>query len=89
LPKTEEGDTDRRVKFYNSVDVARLLSKDGVPKSKLAMISLISKGSSGGSQSRVDPDTFQCLSNVTFAIHPQQINVRDNATGKIIASIEK
>lgn len=84
MPNPEE-DTERRTKFYSSADVTRLISKEGIPKSKRAMTALISKGAFGGSE--VDPGSFECLSNVVFAVHPQQINVRDKSNGKVIAII--
>ncbi len=84
-----EEDIKRRTEFYNSPDVARLLSKEGVPKSKKAMISFIAKGAFGGADKDVDSKSFDCLSYVIFSVHPQQINIRDKANGKIISIIRR
>ena len=78
-----------RKKFYNDPEVAKLISRDGVPKTKKAMAATISAGTSGKSDSPVAPELFECLSFVVFAVHPQQINVRDKTTGKIIAVIAR
>jgi hypothetical protein len=85
LSKTES-DIQQRKEFYSNPEVARHISKDGVPKSKQAMNSLISAGGLG-MESKDDMDLFDCLSFVVFAVHPQQINVRDKSNGKIIATI--
>ncbi len=38
-----------------------------------------------------DPDksTVELMSHVYFQVHPQQVNVRDKANGKLIVSIRK
>ena len=83
MSKTQE-DVQQRKTFYNNPDVAKHISKDGVPKSKAAMNALISAGGVGSG-----PDSFECLSFVVFSVHPQQINVRDKLNGKIIATINR
>jgi len=83
LSKTEE-DIQQRKEFYNNPDVAKHISRDGVPKSKGAMRALISAGGVDSS-----PDSFESLSFVVFSVHPQQINVRDKSNGKIIATINR
>ncbi|MGH2638172.1 MAG: hypothetical protein ACRDF4_02640 [Rhabdochlamydiaceae bacterium] len=80
---------ERRAKFYNSPQVAKFLSKEGVPGSKQAMRDLIAAGGSITSGSEADSTMYDCLNFVVFAIHPQQINVRDKANGKIIAVIPR
>ena len=82
MPEIEE--ITRRKEFYNRPDVAKFLSKQGVPKNKKAMIELLSTG-----DSKVDPESVDCLSHVVFAVHPQQINIRDLANGEIIVSINR
>ncbi len=78
-----------RKKFYNDPEVVKLISRDGVPKTKKAMTAVISAGTSGKPDSPVDPELFDCLGFVVFAVHPQQINIRDKTTGKIIAVIAR
>ena len=75
-----------RMKFYNEQDVSRLISRDGVPKSTKEMMSMITAGSPAGS---VTQELVDCLRNVTFAVHPQQINIWDKANGKLIVTIPR
>ncbi|MGI0079959.1 MAG: hypothetical protein ACRECH_10075 [Nitrososphaerales archaeon] len=84
-----EADIAQRTKFYNAPDVARALSKYGVPKSKKAMSVMISEGSASEPDSVVTQELIDCLGFVVFAVHPQQINIRDKANGKIIAVISR
>ena len=80
---------ERRVKFYTSREVVRYLSKNGVPKSRRASKGLIAIGTTGSLDGEVSQEMMDCLSYVNFEVHPQQINVRDKANGKIIASIRR
>ena len=87
MSTTREEDITERAKFYNEASVARMISKNGVPKSRKALEIIISVGSvakSGITQELVDR-----LGNVIFSSHPQQINVRDKATGRTIAVIPR
>jgi hypothetical protein len=87
LSTSIETDIAKRAKFYSEPSVIRIISKNGVPKTKKAMEVMISEGSvakSGVTQALID-----CIGFVVFAVHPQQINIRDNATGKIIAVIAR
>ena len=86
---TREDDIQRRTKFYNNPDVAKFVSKEGVPKSKKAMSALMIAGGSSASESVPNSLAFDCLNYVIFAIHPQQINIRDKANGMIIATIRR
>jgi hypothetical protein len=66
-----------------------MISKHGIPRSKKAWETMISEDSiaklgSGTTQARID-----CVSFVSFTVHPQQINVRDKANGKVIAVISR
>jgi hypothetical protein len=87
LSKTED-DIQQRKQFYTNPDVARHISRDGIPKTKEAMNTLISAGGMGLG-TKVDLDLFNCLSFVVFAVHPQQINIRDKSNGKIITTITR
>ena len=82
MPVIEE--ITKRKQFYNRPGVAKFMSKHGVPKNKNEMIELLSTGNS-----KVDPELVDCLSHVVFAVHPQQINIRDLANGEIIVSINR
>ncbi|MDA4131182.1 MAG: hypothetical protein OK457_10465 [Thaumarchaeota archaeon] len=82
-------DIAQRAKFYNEPDVMRAISRDGVPKSRGAMNLLISEGTAGKSSSGVTPQLVDCLGFVVYSVHPQQINIRDKANGKIIVVIAR
>lgn len=84
-----EADIAQRAKFYNEPSVARVISKYGVPKDKKTMRAMISEGTTGKSDSVVTQELADCLGFVVFAVHPQQINIRDKANGKIIAVISR
>ncbi len=86
---SKEQDYERRARFYNSREVVRYLSKNGVPKSRRASKTLIAIGVTGSLDGTVSQKLMDCLSYVYFEVHPQQINVRDKANGKIIASIRR
>jgi len=76
------------MKFYNEREVARLISKNGVPKNKVAVEAMVTAGMAGSSVT-ITQDLIDCLNHVTFAVHPQQINIRDKTNGKIIACIRR
>jgi hypothetical protein len=80
---------ERRAEFYTSKEVARYLSKNGVPKSRRASKALFAVGTTGSPDGEVSQELMDCLTFVHFEVHPQQINVRDKANRKIIASIRR
>ncbi len=82
-------DTERRIKFYNGKEVAKLLSKSGAPRTKGTMMAFIAAGMTGNADAETTQESFNCFSHVSFEVHPQQINVRDKANGKIIAVIPR
>lgn len=86
---SKEQESGQRVKFYTSREVVRYLSKNGVPKSRRASKALIAIGATGSLDGEVSQELMDCLSYVSFEVHPQQINVRDKANGKITASIRR
>ena len=87
MSTTREVDIAERAQFYNEHSVARMISKNGIPKSKKAMALIVSAGSVA--KSGVTPELMDRLGNVIFSLHPQQINIRDKATGKTIAVIQR
>ena len=76
----------RRSNFYNMKEVAKFLLAVGVPKTRQAMMKLISLENAAGKNNQ---ESLDCLEKVVFAVHPQQINVRDKISGQIIASIPR
>ena len=86
---TTEDNIQRRTKFYNRPDVAKFLSKEGIPNSKKSMCALMIAGGSSVTESIAGSPSFDCLNYVVFAVHPQQINISDKANGMIIATIRR
>ena len=86
-PDSQEA-IDRRKEFYNSQSVDDFLKKHGVPKSEHAMRSLIAMGL-GKNDREVDGGVAGILEHVYFQVHPQQINIKDKANGRLIVSIRK
>ncbi len=82
MPEIEE--ISRRKEFYNRPDVVKFLSKQGVPKSKKAMMDMLSTG-----DPKLDQKSIDCLMRVSFAVHPQQINIRELTNMEMIVSIRR
>ena len=80
-------ESERRVTFYSSKEVAKYIAKNGVPKSKRAFEALIAAGMPQNEEAR--HELLNILDFVHFEVHPQQINVRDKANGRIITSIRR
>jgi hypothetical protein len=90
LSQNRDADIAQRAKFYSEPDVARIIMKNGVPKSRKALEIMASEGSGAkDGSSAVTQKLIDCLNFVIFIVHPQQINIRDKATGKIIAVIPR
>ena len=78
-----------RAKFYTSQTLAKFITHRGIPKSKRAFRDMVASGVSEGLDGEEGPKLIACLSQVTFFVHPQQINVMDKSNGRIIASITR
>jgi hypothetical protein len=87
---TEEEQIARRKEFYNLKAAGRTLAREGIPKNRQSMLNFIASASgSSAADGTVTEEQLECLSYVIFDQHPQQINVRDKASGKIIATIRR
>jgi hypothetical protein len=86
--ESELADIQRRNDFYHKKEVAKLLLASGVPKNKRAMVKLTALEDTDGSVKALEK-SFECLRNVAFEVHPQQINIRDKTNGHIVVSIPK
>jgi hypothetical protein len=78
----------RRNDFYHKKEVAKLLVASGIPITKREMVKLNALENTDGSFKALQ-ESFECMRNVTFEVHPQQINIRDKTNGQIIVSISK
>jgi hypothetical protein len=86
--KNEKADQDTRSKFYNSQSVVKHIKTNGVPKSRGAWRDMVASGSSEDLNSEKGLELMDCLGEVVFMKHPQQINIMDKSNGKIIATID-
>lgn len=86
---TVDEDIKRRTDFYNKAEVAKYINKEGVPRTKRAVSAMMIAGGSTQDDSQPGSISYNCLNFVIFAVHPQQINIRDKANGAIIASIRR
>gem|GEM_PF-413467 len=84
-PETEEA-IRRRQEFYTSETVDNFIKKHGVPKTRVAMQNLISLANGKAEPAQ---NLVEMMSHVYFQVHPEQVNIRDRANGKIIVSIRK
>ena len=84
-----EADIAQRAKFYAEPDVTRMITKHGVPKSRKDWEMMISDDRVAKLGSGTNDAQIERMSFVTFTVHPQQINVRDKANGKVIAVISR
>lgn len=84
--KSYEGqeEIERRLQFYNNLNAIKYLKKNGIPKSRRDMKELVEL-----EYQNPDQDTVASVGFVYFQVHPQQINIRDKANGKLIVSIAK
>jgi hypothetical protein len=60
---------------------------NGVPKSDHEFKDMVASGAPEDLASEEGLRLIACLDKVTFIRHPQQINVLDKTSGKIIASL--
>jgi len=77
----------QRQKFYTSQSVDNFLKKNGVPKSHIALGNLASV--TGKADTQASAEAVEILGHVYFQVHAQQLNIRDNANGKLIVSIRR
>lgn len=84
----EKEEQDTRSEFYSSQTVAKYIKGKGIPKTRGTFRDMVASGSSEDLDSKKGLELIACLSKVTFMKHPQQINIMDKSTGKIIASID-
>ena len=89
MSSQENKGIEQRESFYSKDEIRRYLMKNGVPKSRRALKTLIAVGIGGSPDAEVTEEQVDQLGDVKFEVHPQQINVRDGVSGDIIAVIEK
>jgi hypothetical protein len=86
---SKEQESKQRTEFYNKKEVCAYLLKNGVPRSAHASKALVAMGTTGNANGEVNQELLNSLNNVYFEEHPQQINIRDKANGKLIISLRK
>jgi hypothetical protein len=85
----EATDQETRAEFYGSKSLAKYIRGHGAPKSRGTWRAMVASSSSEDLDGKDGTELMACLSQVTFFTHPQQINIMDKASGKIIASIPR
>jgi hypothetical protein len=84
----EKKGQDARAKFYRSDPVVRYIKTVGIPKRTGEFRDMVAAESSVKLDSKEGAALIETLGRVVFAKHPQQINITDNTSGKVITSIE-
>ena len=75
----------RRSDFYKKKEVAKFLLTHGAPRTKAAMLKLLEFDD----RSSDAEESLNCLREVTFVVHPQQVNIWDKSNGRMIISIPR
>jgi len=83
----EKKGQDARIKFYNTSSVIRYIKTVGIPKRTGEFKDMVAAGSNVKLESKEGADLIETLGRVVFAKHPQQINITDNTSGKMIVSV--
>jgi hypothetical protein len=82
-------DQETRAEFYGSKSLAKYIKGYGAPRSRGAWRAMVASSPSVDLDGKEGAELIACLSQVTFFTHPQQINIMDKGSGKIIASIPR
>lgn len=85
----ETKDQETRAEFYGSKSLAKHIKSHGAPKSRDAWRAMVASSSSEDLDGKEGTELIACLRQVTFFTHPQQINIVDKGSGKIIVSIPR
>jgi hypothetical protein len=83
----EKSGQQTREEFYLNSAVRKHIKAVGVPKTTGAFREMVASGSELNLDGPEGTKMIETLCGVTFAKHPQQINVMDKTSGKIIVSI--
>ena len=84
---TEKEDQDTRHEFYGKSAVVAYIKTTGIPKRTGEFRDMVAAGSPLDMGSKEGLDLIEVLGHVVFAKHPQQINITDETSGKMIVSI--
>jgi hypothetical protein len=84
-----EKDQETRARFYGSKSLAKYIKAYGAPRSRDAWRAMVASSSSEDLDSEKGIEFIACLKQVTFFTHPQQVNIMDRGSGKIIVSIPR
>ena len=84
---SEKAGEDARMEFYRSSAVANYIKMVGIPKRTGQFRDMVASGSKLDLKSVEGLALIRTLGMVRFATHPQQINITDSITGKMITTI--
>jgi hypothetical protein len=85
--KNGKGGQRTREEFYAGSAVKQHIKTAGVPRTVGAFRAMVASGSSVDLDSPDGASLIETLGYVTFSKHPQQINIMDKASSRVIASI--
>ena len=85
--KNEKSGQQKREEFYSSSMVRKHIKEMKIPTTVGAFKDMVASGSNLNLDSSEGLDLIETLGHVTFARHPQQINIMDKSSGKMIVSI--
>jgi hypothetical protein len=83
----EKKGQETRLKFYSSDATKGYIKTVGIPKRTGEFRAMVASGSSVKLDSKEGADLIATLGRVSFARHPQQINITDDTNGQMISSI--
>jgi len=85
----ETTNEETRSEFYGSKTLAKYIKVHGVPKTTGAFRAMVSSSSPEDLDAKKGIELIACLGQVTFFTHPQQVNIMDKGSCKLIASIAR
>ena len=80
---------ETRAEFYGTKSLAKYIKIHGVPKTTGAFRAMVASGSALDLGAKKGVELIACLGQVTFFTHPQQVNIMDKGSCKLIASIAR
>lgn len=84
---SEKSGQQTREEFYRSSTVMQHIKGVGIPKTVGSFREMVASGSTLDLASTQGLSLIETLGKVTFTKHPQQINIMDKTSGKMIVSI--
>jgi hypothetical protein len=87
IVSNEKSGQQTREDFYRSSQVMNHIRRAGIPTTTGAFRDMVASSSKLNLSSPEGLNLIEVLGNVTFSKHPQQINIMDKSSGKMMVSI--